>query len=92
MASHIEFTQNVYIPESMLENTPSRQRGLQADQEYFFRRFGCELIQEAGILLKMYAILLSFFAIATFLHAHWGSADFFFGFYSKLERLKFLRH
>lgn len=48
-----DFTENVYLPRAMLENTPSRQRGLPAEEESKLRRFGCELIQEAGLLLKM---------------------------------------
>lgn len=45
--------ENSLIPESKLEQTPSRSDGLDADTEKDLRILGCELIQTAGILLKL---------------------------------------
>jgi hypothetical protein len=39
------------------ESTASRADGIDAATEFDMRVFGCELIQEAGILLKLYAPL-----------------------------------
>ena len=37
-----------------IENTPSRADGIDAETEDMLRMTGCEMIQEAGILLKLY--------------------------------------
>lgn len=44
---------NVLIPEDKLSPTPSMQDGLDLDTETDLRILGCELIQTAGILLKL---------------------------------------
>ena len=44
---------NFYLTAEQLEDSPSRQDGVTADDEYRARVFGCELIQEAGMLLKL---------------------------------------
>lgn len=45
--------ENSLIPPSKLEDTPSRLDGLDAEVEKDLRILGCELIQTAGILLKL---------------------------------------
>lgn len=44
---------NFYLSQAELENSPSRQHGVSQDVERGQRIFGCELIQEAAILLKL---------------------------------------
>lgn len=45
--------ENVLIPEEKLSPTPSMLDGLDLDTETDLRILGCELIQTAGILLKL---------------------------------------
>ena len=45
--------ENCLLPPERLENTPSVQDGLDAEVEAQLRFFGCELIQSAGILLRL---------------------------------------
>ena len=45
--------ENVLIPEEKLSDTPSMQDGLDKEIETDLRVLGCELIQTAGILLKL---------------------------------------
>ncbi|XP_062622271.1 cyclin-L1-like [Saccostrea cucullata] len=45
--------ENVLIPDDKLSPTPSMQDGLDLDTETDLRILGCELIQSAGILLKL---------------------------------------
>ncbi|XP_073978378.1 cyclin-L2 isoform X2 [Rhodnius prolixus] len=44
---------NVLLPDDKLVNTPSRLDGMEPDTETDLRVLGCELIQTAGILLKL---------------------------------------
>lgn len=44
---------NQLLPEEKLINTPSQTDGLSAEAETDLRIYGCELIQTAGILLKL---------------------------------------
>lgn len=44
---------NVLLPDEKLSPTPSMQDGLDSDVELDLRILGCELIQTAGILLKL---------------------------------------
>lgn len=44
---------NVLIPHDKLSPTPSLQDGLDSETETDLRILGCELIQTAGILLKL---------------------------------------
>jgi len=44
---------NCLLPEEKLSPTPSQLDGLDKDTETDLRILGCELIQEAGILLKL---------------------------------------
>lgn len=45
--------ENCLIPKSKLDETPSSQDGLDKETEMDLRILGCELIQTAGILLKL---------------------------------------
>ena len=60
-----QFTQNVYLPAELLVTTPSQQRGLPAEEEFRLRRLGCEIIQEAGILLRLSVSNYIIFALLT---------------------------
>eukprot|EP00249_Psilotum_nudum_P023151 c28760_g1_i5 orf=413-1675(+) len=42
-----------YLPEEQIRNSPSRKDGIVEDVETALRLYGCELIQESGILLKL---------------------------------------
>ena len=42
-----------YLSDEQLEDSPSRRDGIPEEVEYRQRIFGCELVQEGGILLKM---------------------------------------
>lgn len=44
---------NQLLPEDKLNGTPSQNDGLDAETEIDLRIYGCELIQTAGILLKL---------------------------------------
>lgn len=41
-----------YLTSEELHNSPSRQAGIDEEKESTLRIFGCDLIQEAGILLQ----------------------------------------
>lgn len=41
------------LPEEALTDSPSREAGVSAELEAQLRLYGCELIQEAGCLLKL---------------------------------------
>lgn len=45
--------QNCLLPEEKLNSTPSHSDGLDTETETDLRILGCELIQTAGILLKL---------------------------------------
>lgn len=45
--------ENCLLPETKLEQTPSQNDGLDRQTEIDLRVLGCELIQTAGILLKL---------------------------------------
>jgi hypothetical protein len=49
-------TLNTYVDPQQAKNTPSRASGIDEETETALRIYGCELIQEAGILLKLYPI------------------------------------
>ena len=42
---------NFYLSDEELENSPSRQHGIDRETETTLRVYGCELIQEGGVLL-----------------------------------------
>ena len=47
------------LPEYILQKpTPSANDGIDVSDEKFHRVFGCELIQEAGILLKLPQVVM----------------------------------
>ena len=45
-----------YLTEEQLLDSPSRKDGVLESAEYTLRIFGCTLVQEAGILLKLYVV------------------------------------
>lgn len=45
--------ENCLLPDGKLEQTPSQNDGLDRETEIDLRILGCELIQTAGILLKL---------------------------------------
>ncbi len=53
---HFDWSQtldNFYLTAEQLEDSPSRQDGVTADDETRARVYGCEIIQEAGMLLRL---------------------------------------
>lgn len=50
---------NQLLPDDRLDPTPSQQDGLDAETEKDLRIYGCELIQTAGILLKLPQVMLN---------------------------------
>lgn len=49
---------NFYLPEEQIKNSPSRKDGIDEATETTLRIYGCDLIQEAGILLRLYPSFL----------------------------------
>ena len=43
-----------YVTDEQLQNSPSRNDGIDETTETTLRIYGCDLIQESGILLKLY--------------------------------------
>lgn len=52
--------ENCLLPEAKLELTPSQADGLDRETEIDLRILGCEMIQTAGILLKLPQVRISF--------------------------------
>ena len=50
-----------YLTDEQLENSPSRKDGIDIATETTLRIYGCDLIQESGILLRLYRLFDSFF-------------------------------
>lgn len=48
-----------YLTVEQLENSPSRSDGIDKDTEGRLRMYGCELIQEAGILLSFHQVVMA---------------------------------
>lgn len=48
-----------YLTDEQLENSPSRQDGIDRDTENTLRMYGCMLIQEAGILLSFSQVVMA---------------------------------
>jgi len=46
---------------SQIEQTPSNEDGIPSNVEDDLRTLGCQLIQQAGILLKQYCLSISFY-------------------------------
>ena len=53
--------ENCLLPEDRLASTPSNLDGLDPETEMDLRILGCELIQTAGILLKLPQVVVSLF-------------------------------
>lgn len=51
--------ENCLIPDAKLDETPSSQDGLDKETEMDLRILGCELIQTAGILLKLPQVIIN---------------------------------
>ncbi|RWW79380.1 hypothetical protein BHE74_00012344 [Ensete ventricosum] len=45
-----------YLTDEQLKNSPSRKDGIDEETETTLRIYGCDLIQESGILLKLYPL------------------------------------
>lgn len=52
---------NFYLTDEQLKNSPSRKDGIDEATEITLRIYGCDLIQESGILLRLYPALIFFF-------------------------------
>ncbi|KAK1944644.1 Cyclin-L1-1 [Phytophthora citrophthora] len=50
---------HVVLPASSLSSSPSSQDGVTLDVERLHRSFGCELIQEAGVLLRLPQVVMA---------------------------------
>jgi hypothetical protein len=48
-----------YLTDDQLENSPSRQDGIDKDTEANLRMYGCEVIQEAGIMLSFDQVFMA---------------------------------
>jgi hypothetical protein len=48
-----------YLTQEQLENSPSRQDGIDKDTEANLRMYGCQVIQEAGILLGFDQVVMA---------------------------------
>ena len=53
---------HVCVTQSEIEETPSRCDGVSADTETLLRRYGCEMIDDLGTLLELYAKCLIVFS------------------------------
>lgn len=58
--------ENCLLSDNKLQETPSQQDGLDKEVETDLRILGCELIQIAGILLKLPQVLFILFSTLTF--------------------------
>lgn len=45
-----------YLTDEQLSNSPSRKDGIDESTETNLRIYGCDLIQESGILLRLYPL------------------------------------
>ena len=52
---------NFYLTDEELNNSPSRKDGIDEATETILRIYGCDLIQESGILLRLYPVLISLY-------------------------------
>jgi hypothetical protein len=48
---------NTYFTPDEIENNPNRKDGISAEVEKRLRLYACELINNAGILLKLYCVV-----------------------------------
>ena len=60
-----------YLTDEQLKNSPSRKDDIDEATETNLRIYGCDLIQESGILLRLYPVmlLLLFFIKTQLVHA-----------------------
>lgn len=61
---------NFYLTDEQLKDSPSIKDGIDEATETTLRIYGCDLIQESGILLKLYpstVLIFSLFSIFKFL-------------------------
>ena len=49
--------ENCILPNEKIDETPSMKDGLDRDSENELRMFGCEMIQTAGLLLRLPQVL-----------------------------------
>lgn len=54
-----EWHEVVLLPREILRESPSRQLGVPAAEELRHRIFGCELVEEAGILLRQPQVVMA---------------------------------
>lgn len=54
---------NFYLTDEQLKDSPSRKDGIDEATETALRIYGCDLIQESGILLKLYPSTVLFFSL-----------------------------
>jgi hypothetical protein len=54
----VEYT-SILLPDSILDLSPSQKDGIDPTLEMIHRVFGCEIIQEAGILLKLPQVVMA---------------------------------
>jgi hypothetical protein len=50
---------HVLLPSEMLEQSPSSRDGVEAAEELLHRAFGCELVQEGGVLLRLPQVVMA---------------------------------
>lgn len=56
-----------YLTEEQLKGSPSRKDGIDEETETTLRIYGCDLIQESGILLKLYPLSGSPLCVGSYL-------------------------
>lgn len=54
---------NFYLTDEQLQNSSSRKDGIDEATETTLRIYGCDLIQESGILLKLYPAFVLFLVL-----------------------------
>lgn len=62
---------NFYLTDEQLKNSPSRKDGIDDATEITLRIYGCDLIQESGILLRLYPTLIYLFIYFCTLDLFW---------------------
>ena len=50
---------SILLPDSILDSSPSQKDLIDPKEEFLYRVYGCELIQEAGILLKLPQVVMA---------------------------------
>ena len=53
---------NIILPSEIICNSPSLQDGISHEDEITHRIFGCEIVQESGILLQMPQVVIALIA------------------------------